>query len=45
VQEHIDSGDHLGVNSTPTFFVNGERVDTSGGMQRLQQAIERVIAA
>lgn len=45
VQEHIDSGDHLGVQSTPAFFVNGERVDTEGGMNRLQQAIERILAA
>lgn len=43
VQEHLQSGLHLGLRATPTFFVNGQLADVSFGLQHLQEAIERVL--
>jgi protein-disulfide isomerase len=40
VQEHLASGRVCGVHSTPCFFIDGEVVDVSFGMQRLSAAIE-----
>jgi protein-disulfide isomerase len=39
VQEHITSGQRLGIRGTPAFFVNGSFVDTSFGFERLEMAI------
>lgn len=43
VQEHLASGQRLGVRATPTFYVNGMVTDVSFGMQRLRQAIDRAL--
>jgi protein-disulfide isomerase len=43
VQEHLQSGLHLGLRATPTFFVNGQLADVSFGLHHLQAAIERVL--
>jgi protein-disulfide isomerase len=40
VQEHLASGREYGVHSTPCFFVNGDVVDVSFGMERLSAAID-----
>lgn len=44
VQEHMQSGRHPGVRSTPAFFVNGVFADVSFGMQHLREAIDRALA-
>lgn len=44
VQEQIDSGDRVGVRSTPTFFVDGVMVDASFGMSRLDTAVHFAVA-
>lgn len=45
VQGNIQGGLHLGVRSTPAFFVNGAFADVSFGMQHLHEAIDRALAA
>lgn len=45
VQEQIQSGQRLAIRSTPAFYVNGVFTDVSFGLQHLQQAIERALAA
>lgn len=45
VQEHMEGGRHLGVRSTPSFFVNGALADVSFGMEHLHQAIDKALAA
>jgi len=40
VREHIDGGNRSGVRATPAFFLNGVIVDTSFGLEALEQAIE-----
>jgi protein-disulfide isomerase len=42
VQEHLASGRLLGVRASPAFFLNGEAVDVSFGLQALQEAVERI---
>ncbi len=44
VQEHLASGRACGVHSTPCFFVDGNVVDVSFGMDRLNKAIEARLA-
>jgi protein-disulfide isomerase len=39
VQEHIAGGRASRVHATPTFFVDGVRVDTSFSLERLSDAI------
>ncbi len=43
VQESMQSGRHLGVRSTPAFYVNGDLTDVSFGFERLHQAIEKAL--
>jgi protein-disulfide isomerase len=43
VREHQASGDQAGVRATPTFYVNGEMVDVSFGLQHLEQAIAKAL--
>lgn len=43
VREHVASGKHAGVRSTPAFFVNGEMVDVSFDLQNLEKAIEKAL--
>jgi protein-disulfide isomerase len=45
VQEHLLGGHHLGVRSTPAFYVNGVLTDVSFGLQHLHEAIEKALAA
>ena len=43
VQENMLGGRHLGVRSTPAFYVNGHFADVSFGFQHLHQAIEKAL--
>lgn len=43
VQDDLDSGDRAHIRGTPSFFLNGEHVDTSFGLETLQSAIEDVL--
>lgn len=45
VQEHLQGARHLGVRSTPSFYVNGVFVDVSFGLQHLHEAIDRLAGA
>lgn len=45
VQEHVSSGQHLGLRGTPAFYVNGVFTDVSFGLQHLHEAIERALPA
>ncbi|MDW5444297.1 DsbA family protein [Polaromonas sp. SM01] len=45
VQEHIHSGQYLGLRSTPAFYVNGHFTDVSFGLRHLHEAIEQALAA
>jgi protein-disulfide isomerase len=46
IQEDMDEGVALGVDSTPTFFVNNRRVDTSNGVEEgLRSAIDAELQA
>lgn len=40
IQSDIDGGDESGVQGTPTFFLNGERVEPQGNYERFKQLIE-----
>jgi protein-disulfide isomerase len=44
VQEEIELGQGLRVRATPTFYLNGQLVDVSFGLPRLQQAVEKAMA-
>ncbi|ABM37719.1 DsbA family protein [Polaromonas naphthalenivorans] len=43
VQEHIQGARHLGVRSTPAFYVNGVLTDVSFGLQHLHEAIDKAL--
>ncbi|MEO5659002.1 MAG: thioredoxin domain-containing protein [Polaromonas sp.] len=43
VQEHLLGGRHLGVRSTPAFYVNGVFTDVSFGLQHLHEAIDKAL--
>ena len=43
VQEHMQGGRHLGVRSTPAFYVNGVFTDVSFGLQHLHEAIDKAL--
>lgn len=45
VREHLQGGLHLGVKSTPAFYVNGIFTDVSFGLQNLHQAIDKALTA
>jgi len=45
VQEQMEGARHLNVRATPTFYVNGELVDVSFGLDSLHKAIERALVA
>jgi len=42
VQEHLVSGRLLGVHGSPAFFLNGEVVDVSFGLQTLEDAVQHI---
>lgn len=44
VNEHVALGTHLRVRATPTFYVNGQMVDVSFGLQRLEDAVQAALA-
>lgn len=43
VQENIQGGVHLGLRSTPAFYVNGVFADVSFGFEHLHQAIDQAL--
>lgn len=43
VREDVESGIRSGVNGTPTFFVNGERYDSSWAFEPLQEFLLEVL--
>ena len=43
VQEHMQGARHLGVRSTPTFYVNGVFADVSFGLQHLHESIDKAL--
>ena len=43
VQEHMQSGERLGLRSTPAFYVNGVFTDVSFGLQHLHEAIDKAL--
>ena len=43
VQEHVLGGRHLGVRSTPAFYVNGVFTDVSFGLQPLHESLDRAL--
>jgi protein-disulfide isomerase len=43
VQEHMQGARHLGIRSTPVFFVNGVSADVSFGLQHLHESIDRAL--
>ena len=45
VNEHVEGGKRSGARGTPTFFVNGEIVDVSFGLDHLFKAVETSLRA
>jgi len=43
VQEHRRAGDHLGLRSSPTFFLDGKVVDVSFGIEHLEHAVRAAL--
>ena len=44
VKADVDQGDSLGVNSTPTLFVNGHKLTGFGGFDQLKALIDEMLA-
>lgn len=44
VQEHMQVARHLGVRSTPAFYVNGVFSDVSFGLQHLHESIDKALS-
>ena len=44
VREHIAGADKSGVRGTPGLFLNGRVLDTSFGLQAIEQAVEKLLA-
>jgi protein-disulfide isomerase len=44
VQENTLGGEKLAVRATPSFYVNGQFVDVSFGLQHLHEAIDKALA-
>jgi protein-disulfide isomerase len=44
VREHIEGGKRSGVRATPGVYLNGVILDTSFGMQALEQAVDAALA-
>ena len=44
VQEHMQGARHLGVRSTPAFYVNGVFTDVSFGLEHLHASIDKALA-
>ncbi len=43
VQEHRRAGEHEGLRATPAFFLNGEAVDVSFGLEKLDEAVQAAL--
>ena len=43
VREHIEGGKRSGVRATPALFLNGVVLDTSFGMQAIEQGVEALL--
>ena len=43
IQEDLTSGNNLGINSTPTFYLNGEKLQDFPSVENLQQRINRIL--
>ena len=43
VQEHMQGARHLGLRSTPAFYVNGVFADVSFGLQHLHESIDKAL--
>jgi protein-disulfide isomerase len=43
VQEHRRAGERSGLRVTPTFFLNGQRVETSLGFEKLEAAVHAAL--
>ena len=44
VQEHRRSGDEIGLHGSPAFFLNGEVVDVSFGLDHLEEVVRAALA-
>jgi protein-disulfide isomerase len=44
VREHTADAHTLTLRATPTFFVNGERIDVSFGLDHLHKAVDAILA-
>ncbi|MDB5817745.1 MAG: disulfide bond formation protein DsbA [Rhizobacter sp.] len=45
VQEHRAIGERAGVRATPAFYLNGEFVDVSFGLEHLVKRVEEAMAS
>ena len=43
ISTQIDSGNKLGVNATPTLYLNGEQLETPGSYQELKDLVDAAI--
>ena len=43
VQEHRRSGEQIGLRGSPSFFLNGQHVDVSFGLEHLEQAVRAAL--
>ena len=43
IQEHIQSAQHLGLQSTPAFYVNGVFADVAAGLHQLYDSIDKAL--
>ncbi len=44
VQEHRRAGEQSGLKKTPCYFLNGNRVDVSGGVGQLEEAVQAALS-
>jgi protein-disulfide isomerase len=45
VQEHRRAGERIGLRATPAFFLDGQAVDGSFGLKRLEAAVHAALKA
>ena len=43
VQEHMQGGRHLGVRTTPAFYVNGRWVEAAPGLKKVNEAVNAAL--
>lgn len=44
IKHDIESGERAGVEGTPTFFINGEKIDNPGSYDEFQKFIDNMVA-